>query len=61
MEVQMTDDRKPFDGRALGLMACHGTPPDILTGPRIGITRATGRLWRFGLAGVRDLSRGFPR
>jgi DNA-3-methyladenine glycosylase len=44
-------DRKPFrlDERA--------EEPEIVRGPRIGITRASELLWRYGLAGSRFLSR----
>jgi DNA-3-methyladenine glycosylase len=47
-------DRPPFDWRAR-----EGTP-DIVSGPRIGITKAMDAPWRFGLRGSPFLSRRFP-
>jgi DNA-3-methyladenine glycosylase len=62
--------------RALGIGLAHnaadlGTPPlyladggahrlRIVTGPRVGITRAVDRRWRFGIARHPALSRPFP-
>jgi DNA-3-methyladenine glycosylase len=44
-------DEPPFE------LLERGEPPEILTGPRIGITRATELSWRYALAGSRFLSR----
>jgi DNA-3-methyladenine glycosylase len=44
-------DEAPFELRPREVV------PDIVTGPRIGITRATELSWRYGLRGSRFLSR----
>ncbi len=46
-------DRPPFE-----LRARQGTP-DIVIGPRIGITKAVEHPWRYGLKGSRFLSKPF--
>ncbi len=46
-------DRPPFE------LYARRSPPEIVTGPRVGITAAADRPWRYGLAGSPFLSRGF--
>jgi DNA-3-methyladenine glycosylase len=46
-------DRPPFELRE------RESEPEIVTGPRIGITKAVALPWRYGLKGSRFLSKGF--
>jgi DNA-3-methyladenine glycosylase len=48
-------DEPPFELRA------RDVEPEVVRGPRIGITKATEREWRYGLAASRFVSRSFPR
>jgi DNA-3-methyladenine glycosylase len=46
-------DRAPFD------LEARGADVDIVAGPRIGITQAADKPWRYGLAGSKFLSKRF--
>ncbi len=48
-------DRPPFELRARAIA------PEIVTGPRIGITKAAEVPWRYGLKGSPFLSRPFKK
>ena len=50
-------DGLPLDTPPFRLEA-RPSAPEIVTGPRVGITRATELSWRYALAGSRFLSRG---
>jgi DNA-3-methyladenine glycosylase len=49
-------DAPPFE-----LLAREGAPPDIVRAPRIGISKAAERPWRYLLAGSPYVSRPAPR
>jgi DNA-3-methyladenine glycosylase len=57
--VSMAHDTLPIDRPPFSLRP-PGEAPEIVVGPRIGITKAAHQPWRFGLAGSKFLSRRFP-
>lgn len=56
--ISIAHDGLPLSAPPFELIPRQGTP-DIVAGPRIGITKAAGRPWRFGLRGSPYLSRPF--
>jgi DNA-3-methyladenine glycosylase len=48
-------DRPPFE-----ILATDGDPPEVVTSPRIGITKAIDLPWRFSAAGSRFVSSPRP-
>jgi DNA-3-methyladenine glycosylase len=56
--ITLTHNGLPLDAPPFAVLAAPATV-EVLTGPRIGITRATDLPWRFGLAGSPYLSRRF--
>lgn len=58
--VTLADNGKRF-GSGEFLIEAGSAPAAVLVGPRVGITRAVDRPWRFGLADATGLSRPFPR
>jgi DNA-3-methyladenine glycosylase len=58
--VTREDDGRALDEPPFELHA-RATAPEIATGPRVGLTRAADRNWRYVLAGSPFLSRPLPR
>jgi DNA-3-methyladenine glycosylase len=58
LAITQAQDGLPLDATPFELIERGGTPR-IVTGPRIGITQAVDRRWRYGLEGSPFLSRPF--
>ena len=59
--VSIEHDGLPLDSAPFRIIARTGPAPDVVAGPRIGISKAMNLPWRFGLAGSRFVSRPFPK
>lgn len=60
LDVTIAHDGLALDEPPLALLP-RAAEPTIAVGPRIGISKAANRPWRFGLAGSPFLSRPFPK
>jgi DNA-3-methyladenine glycosylase len=58
--ISLEDNGRMFGDGDFSITATECPAPNILVGPRIGVSKATDRLWRFGLADATGLSRKFP-
>lgn len=54
-------DGLPLDLSPFSILPGAAPDSEVVRGPRVGITRATERPWRYGLAGSRYLSRALRR
>ena len=58
--ITLADNGDRLDRAPFALFAPDGEPPQVVTSPRVGITKAVERPWRFSAAGNRFVSRPRP-
>jgi DNA-3-methyladenine glycosylase len=59
--IDLGDNERDLSREPFLIAPPVGTPPEIVAGPRIGITKAVDLPWRFCAAGSRCLSRPIQR
>jgi DNA-3-methyladenine glycosylase len=58
--IDLSDNEADLCREPFLLTPPAGQPPEIVTGPRIGITKAVENPWRFCAAGNRNVSKPWP-
>jgi DNA-3-methyladenine glycosylase len=58
--IGLDDNERDLSRAPFRIAPPEGAPPEIVTGPRVGITKAVERPWRFCAAGNRNVSRPRP-
>ncbi|HET9152927.1 MAG TPA: DNA-3-methyladenine glycosylase [Solirubrobacterales bacterium] len=58
--IDLGDNERDLTEKPFLIAPPAGEPPEIVTGPRIGITKAVENPWRFCAAGNRNVSRPRP-
>lgn len=59
--IDLSDNERDLSQEPFLIAAPRSEPPEIVTGPRIGITKAVENPWRFCAAGNRNVSRPRPK